>query len=455
MVLLSLLELLALLLILGVTIVVWVLPFQWTSARVRKLLDQLPGPKAYPIIGNAHSFLVPEEDTLGVFATWMKEYGPVFRYWIFGTPSVMVSDPDIIEKIMNDHQVANRSIFHRNLKSWLENGLLTSEGEYWHRHRRLLLPAFHVGVLSGYVGIFNENSRILVEKLKETTSDDLLDLLSMWALSSLCRTSMGITLDQNSPEGRRYCKNIRRINELFVKRYRSVWLINDLIYKLSPQGREWRRVVKEVQSFTENVIKLRMAEYKNKEKDAISEDAISEDLGLKKRKSFLDILLEQSDALTPKELREEVDTFMFGGHETTAVTMNWLLYLLGLYPEEQEKVYQEIIYTLGDDDLTMENLRDLKYVDQVMSESQRLYPTVAALSRDLHKDINIKGYVLPANSTIVMPNILSNRSEEIYPEPLKFNPENFSSEAIRSRHRCSFMPFGYGPRKCIGSTVSD
>ncbi|KAJ4433396.1 hypothetical protein ANN_15655 [Periplaneta americana] len=183
-----------------------------------------------------------------------------------------------------------------------------------------------------------------------------------------------------------------------------------------------------------------------------SEDEV---IGKKKRKAFLDLLLEASLGgvkLTDTELREEVDTFMFEGHDTTSAGMCWALYMLGLHPEVQAKAFeeQERVFQGSTRSVTMKDLSEMKYLEQVIKESLRLYPSVPFIGRLLNEDIEIGGYKLPAGCILTLHIYQVHRNPKQFPNPHKFDPDNFLPERIAKRHPYAYVPFSAGPRNCVG-----
>lgn len=195
----------------------------------------------------------------------------------------------------------------------------------------------------------------------------------------------------------------------------------------------------------------------NNNSDFINEaDIQSSTSGSKKRMTFMDTLiyehLNHPLEFTELNIREEVDTFMFEGHDTTAWGLIWATYLLGLNPECQEKVHEELDSIFGDDkqrDFTFDDLRKLRYTECVVKEAQRLFPSVPLIARRLNEPITILGHELPAGIDAIVCPTLVHMSPIHWKDPLKFKPERFLHND-QHRHPYSFIPFSAGPRNCIG-----
>lgn len=158
--------------------------------------------------------------------------------------------------------------------------------------------------------------------------------------------------------------------------------------------------------------------------------------------------------LNDEEIKEEVDTIMFEGHDTTAAGSSFVLCLLGIHQDIQDKVYAEIFNIFGDSDreATFADTLEMKYLERVIMETLRMYPPVPVVARKLNQDVRLvsEDYVLPAGSTVVVATMKVHRRPEIYTNPDVFDPDNFLPERTQNRHYYSFIPFSAGPRSCVG-----
>ena len=183
----------------------------------------------------------------------------------------------------------------------------------------------------------------------------------------------------------------------------------------------------------------------------------------KRRLAFSDILIERHlqdpKSFTELDIREEVDTFMFEGHDTTSVSMIYTLYLFGKYPKIQERVQQEIDELFDqidnedkkDPHLTMNQLREMKFLEACIKESLRLYPSVPIIARKASDDIDINGKVIPKDCTIIIFIYGIQRDPEFFSKPEKFIPDRFMENSeYYVRNPYAYVPFSAGPRNCIG-----
>lgn len=196
-------------------------------------------------------------------------------------------------------------------------------------------------------------------------------------------------------------------------------------------------------------------------KDDLDVDNEADDVGEKKRLAFLDLLLEsaQNGALiTDKEIKEQVDTIMFEGHDTTAAASSFFLSLMGIHQDIQEKVVQELHEIFGDSDrpATFQDTLEMKYLERCLMETLRLFPPVPIIARELKENLKLSSgkYTVPAGATVVITTYLLHRDKNIYPNPTKFDPDNFLPERSANRHYYAFVPFSAGPRSCVGKHLN-
>lgn len=181
------------------------------------------------------------------------------------------------------------------------------------------------------------------------------------------------------------------------------------------------------------------------------------DIGEKRRLAFLDLMIETAKSgadLTDEEIKEEVDTIMFEGHDTTAAGSSFVLCLLGIHQDVQDRVYKEIYQIFGNSKrkATFNDTLEMKYLERVIFETLRMYPPVPVIARKVTQDVRLAShdYVVPAGTTVVIGTYKVHRRADIYPNPDVFNPDNFLPERTQNRHYYSYIPFSAGPRSCVG-----
>jgi len=274
---------------------------------------------------------------------------------------------------------------------------------------------------------------------------------------------MGTKIGAQTQKNLEYLKAIVSVSSLIVERMLRPWLHPDIIWKLSPQGRAEKKYLKTLHDFTENVISERRKLFNaNKAlEQSLQDKNISDDdqdlTGKKPRLAFLDLLLEVSQngaVLTDEEIRNETDIFMVAGHDTSGSGIAWTLFMLASHPQIQKKVMEEIDQVFdGDRDrhVTIGDLSKMKYLELCIKEALRLCPPIPVIFRHIHQDIPLdEGKMIPSGSSVALNLLELHRDPEVFPDPLKYDPERFRPENCLGRNPYSYVPFAAGPRNCIG-----
>ncbi|XP_054478002.1 cytochrome P450 4A12, partial [Anoplopoma fimbria] len=249
-----------------------------------------------------------------------------------------------------------------------------------------------------------------------------------------------------------YIKAVYELSHIINLRVRTVPYHNDLIFYLSPHGFRFRKACRVAHRHTEEVIRKR--------KEALKEENELDRIKTKRYLDFLDILLfardENQQGLSDEDLRAEVDTFMFEGHDTTASGLSFILYSLACHPEHQKLCREEIIKVLdGKDTIAWEDLSKLPYTTMCIKESLRLYPPVPGISRTTTKPMTFfDGRTLPKGCNIAASVYGIHRNAAVWENPDVFDPLRFLPENVSRRSPHSFVPFSAGPRNCIGQNFA-
>lgn len=385
-----------------------------------------------------------------------KEFG-IVRVWLGPVPVVILVKPSYIEALLSSQVHLDKSFLPYSFThSWLGQGLLTSTGAKWHSRRKLLTPAFHFKILEEFVPIFNEQSEILVKKIESVKDcDDLFQLITLCTLDIICATAMGRNIGAQFNEDSQYVSAITQATRGIFRRAICPWYYPTFIYNLSIPGRKYNHDVDILKKFTAKIIKARREEHRQRKFNEPNDNNEDVTFGGKRKLAFLDLLLEYSgdgQTLNDDDIQEEVDTFMFEGHDTTTAGVFWTLYLLGLNLEVQEKVHNELdsIFENSNRHVRLDDFSKLKYLELVCKEALRVIPSVPIIARNLKEDLNVGDYVIPAGVQCCIAPMITHHMEEYFPNPVKFDPDRFLPENCKGRHPFAYIPFSAGPRNCIG-----
>nr|NP_001352320.1 cytochrome P450 4g15-like [Anoplophora glabripennis]QYA71968.1 cytochrome P450 [Anoplophora glabripennis] len=468
----------------------------WTISRkhMNELAEKIPGPKTLPILGNALEFLGSSPEIFKNVYDKSFEYGNVVKMWAGPKLLIFLMDPRDVEIILSSNVHIDKASEYRFFKPWLGDGLLISTGQKWRAHRKLIAPTFHLNVLKSFIDLFNANSREVVEKLrKEIGKDfDCHDYMSEATVEILLETAMGVSKKTQDQSGYDYAMAVMKMCDILHQRHTKVWLRPDIIFNFTKYAKAQEKLIGTIHNLTRKVIKRKRVDFekgirgstadvpeelktKNYETKTTNSKTVVEglsygqsaglkddldvddDIGEKKRMAFLDLMIEASQngvVINDEEIKEQVDTIMFEGHDTTAAGSSFFLSMMGIHPDIQDKVVQELDEIFGDSNrpATFADTLEMKYLERCLMETLRMYPPVPIIARQLKQDVKLASgdYTLPAGATIVIGTFKIHRLEEIYPNPNKFDPDNFLPERTANRHYYAFIPFSAGPRSCVG-----
>jgi len=266
-------------------------------------------------------------------------------------------------------------------------------------------------------------------------------------------SSMGWELHAQDDEDCEYVRNIKNVEELIFHRIMRVWLYPDFIFNLLGYGKLQRQYLKVIHGQSIAAIKRRQKIYFSQKKRSNENDEDNRIFGAKKRYAFLDLLLEESTKsnikLTYEDLREEVDTIMFAGHDTTSIAVSFCLWFLGHNPDLQDRVYEEICDVAGASGyVSAEHIKQLKLLEACIKEAIRIAPPVPQYTREVTEDCTIGGYKVPAGTNIILSAYMLHRDPKYFPDAERYNPDRFLADGSWPPY--AYVPFSAGPRNCIG-----
>ncbi|KAM9313677.1 cytochrome P450 4V8 [Pholidichthys leucotaenia] len=428
------------------------------SGYLHKWLEMKPIPEItpiYPILGNALMFKTNAGDFFRQIQDFTHEFrnAPLFKIWVGPVPFVVLYRAETVETVITNSIHMEKAFAYSFLHPWLGTGLLTSTGPKWRQRRKMLTPTFHFSILAEFLEVMNEQAEILVEKLEKKAGKGPFNCFShvtLCALDIICETAMGKKIYAQSNSESEYVKSVYKMSDIISRRQRTPWFWPDFIYYWFGEGKEHDKILKILHAFTYKVINERAENISNAESDSENEQ------GVKKRRAFLDMLLkttyEDGSSMSHQDIQEEVDTFMFEGHDTTAASMNWALHLVGSHPEVQQKVHRELEEVFGTSDrpVNTDDLKKLKYLECVIKEALRLYPSVPFFARSLGEDCRINGFKVPKGANAIIITYALHRDPRYFPEPEEFKPERFLPDNSTGRPPYAYIPFSAGLRNCIG-----
>jgi cytochrome P450 len=379
-------------------------------------------------------------DPLGTIERLARTYGDLVCFRVGPLRAFLVYQPAHLERVLHaNHRNYRKGAFVDRTRVLVGDGLFSSEGEPWLRQRRLLQPAFHRERIGALVGeIVSAVGRTLDRWTSWGERGEPFDLaaeMHRMTLDAVGRTLFGVDLDATEPGvGQAMVEALRLVSE------RAMGLVAAPLAVPTRRNRRLRRAVAVLDGFVGRIVSARRAG-----------GAAGSDL--------LSILLEARDEesgrrLTDRQLRDEVLTFVLAGHETTALALTWAWHLLMQNPAAEERVRAEVAATLGTGPPGLGHVPALGYLRMVLEEAMRLYPPLWAFPRQAIAEDRLGTHRVPPRAVLALVPWVTHRLPKVWDDPERFDPERFAPEHVRARSRFAHVPFGGGPRVCIGSELA-
>ncbi|MBC7869877.1 MAG: cytochrome P450, partial [Chitinophagaceae bacterium] len=390
-------------------------------------------PKGHFVLGNLPAW---SRDTLA-FMLNIRRYGDLVSAKFGPYPIYFANHPDLFHEIF----VANPDHYEKSfatkevLRPNLGNGLFTSDGEFWKRQRKLMQPAFHTKRIAAYADVMVNYALSLTEKWQTGQTlpidHEMVNLTMHIVTKSLFDLEMGHNADEVGAA-------VTRILEIINVRFNRLKRLPE--WMPTRENRDLRNAIAKIDALIQQFIDERRRTGRDNG-DLLSMMLLAQD--------------DDGSGMTDKQVRDEAMTLFAAGHETTAVALTWTWYLLSQHPEVEAQMLEEMQSVLGGRLPTFADLPNLKYTEMIIKESMRLYPPAWVTSRQVATDdVTLGGYPVDKWVSVVINIFGVHRDGRFFPEPEKFDPERFSPENEKNIHKYAYMPFGAGPRVCIGNAFA-
>jgi cytochrome P450 len=376
----------------------------------------------------------PKGDSIRYLTKCAREYGDIVFFRFLGVPACYLNRPDDIESVLvtqSNNFVKSKD--YRAMRRVLGNGLLLSEGEFWRRQRKLIQPAFHQARIAAYAEIMTGHTQRMLASWSDGQSLDIHEAMMHLTLGIVAKTLFDAEISREAEE---VDAALAILMGKFLRQAGLALLLPSWVPL--PTSRLLQRAVGRLDKVIYGIIERRCAS------GQMSGDLLS---------VFLQVQDDEGVGMTDRQLHDEIMTLFLAGHETTANVLSWAWFLLGQNPEAEEKLIEELGRVLGGRVPTPADLPRLVYTDTVLREAMRLYPPVWVIGRRALAPFRLGEYELPANTNVLISQLILHRDARYFPEPEKFDPERWSANDPRaaSLPRFAYFPFGGGPRVCIGA----
>ena len=385
-----------------------------------------PGPRGHAILGNLREFAA---DTLGFATRLAREHGDVARFRLVNREAWLLSAPQAVERVLvsNPRNYAKHAFFWRKVEAIFGRGLLTNEGDDWRRQRRLVQPAFHHDRIADYARIMVDATLERMAGWSDGEPKDVRAEMTSITFRVVARTLFDAEVAEDAAEiAAAFDTGIEEI----ARRIRQPVLLPDWVPTTG--NRRYRSAVRRMDRLVYRII--------DEHRDG------------RDRGDLLSALLQVTDEdgrpMSDRQLRDETITMLLAGHETTALALTWTWWLLSQHPDAVARLEEEVDM-LGRPP-TVADLSRLGYTERVVRETLRLFPPAYSFGREALADDEILGWPVRAGTTLfVFPWVL-HRDPRFFPDPLRFDPDRWTDAFERALPRHAYLPFGSGPRMCIG-----
>jgi cytochrome P450 len=389
-----------------------------------------PGPKGHFIMGVMRDF---NRDTLA-FIERCRDYGDVVHTRFLYVHAYFLYNPRDIEAILTTNARSYRKaqslrspFFHR----LVGNGLVTSEGDFWRRQRRLAQPAFHRQRISSYGGIMVQYAQRTIDTWNNGEARDLSRDMTRLTLEIVVKTLFNADVSRDAD-------HVGQVLSSLVKPFASQatlkWILDNRLP--TPGHRRYFNAVSEIDRIVFRIIAERRASGSD-EGDLLS--------------MLLEAQDEDGSQMTDAQLRDEVMTLFLAGHETTALALSWSWYLLASNPETEKKFHAELEEVLGGRTPDVSDLSRLKSTEMIAKETMRLYPPAYAVGREAIEETELGGFTVPKGTQVFAFQWVTQRDPRFFDDPETFKPERWANGASEQLPKYAYFPFGGGPRQCIGN----
>ncbi|GAB3991678.1 cytochrome P450 [Spirosoma daeguense] len=407
-----------------------------TTATSPLPVPQLAG---LPMVGNTLAFLYNPLKTL---RSLQQQHDRMVHLQIGGRNQYLVFKPEDAKHVLQEnHRNYGRSPAFQVLRIFLGNGLLTSEGDFWRRQRRLAQPAFHRQKLVALAETMISETADWIDELKQLPKQQPVNVSQAFmdvTMRIVCKTLFG---SDTAGKLSGLSSALDTLN--YVANRRLLSPIRFPLHWPTPANKRFRQSSQLVNTFIYDVINQRR-------QNSLIEEA--------QRSDLLGMLLsaedeETGERMSDTQLRDECVTLFSAGHETTAVSMAWTIHLLTQYPDVLARLKTEIESVLGNERTPPADVfRALPYTLQIIQESLRLYPPAWIMTRLAFQDDTVGPYIIPAGATALVSPYLLHRDPNSWQDPERFNPDRFAPGNEKDQaHAYAYLPFGGGPRLCIGN----
>ncbi|NWU62075.1 CP3AC protein, partial [Pterocles burchelli] len=423
----------------------------WPLQTFRKL--GIPGPQPLPFLGTLLGY---RDGVMNFDQMCFEKYGKIWGIFDGRQPVLAVLDPILIKNILVKEcytNFTNRRNF--GLNGFMESAVIMAEDEQWKRIRTVLSPTFTSGKLKEMFPIINHYGEILVKNIeKKVTNDECMtmkEIFGAYSMDVVTSTSFSVNIDSMSNPSDPFVTNIKKFLKFSFLNPFLVFLVSFPFVVPVLEKMNVTLFPSNIMDFFKDIfVKMK----KEREKGSSMDRVDFLQLMVDSQSSRDDCKSSETDSyksLSDEEILAQALIFVFAGYETTSSTLSYISYKLATHPDVQQRLLDEIDANLPNKAApTYNTIMQMEYLDMVVNESLRLFPPGGRIERVCKTTVELNGVTIPKGMVVMIPAYVLHRDPEYWPEPEEFRPERFSKESKESIDPYTFLPFGAGPRNCIG-----
>jgi cytochrome P450 len=399
-----------------------------------------PGPRGHWLLGCAPAM---QADMLGFYQDVARDYGDIAKLRVMHLTFYFLNSPQHIHHVLagNERNYRRSDFGNKLLKIAMGDNIITTDGADWLGRRKLMQPLFTRRQVGRFAELMVAQAERMLERLtREAATGATIDIdaaMKRITLSVVGRAMFNLDLGDDHNE---IAAHLKEGGDYFVYRYKNP--MAPPLWMPTARNRAFRRSMAGVADLVPRLVAERRAALAS-DRNAVPDDLLTR---------LLEARFEDTgQGFTDAELKNEIGVMIGAGYETTALTLGWTAYLLSQHPEISTRLEQEVDETLRGRSPTLQNVDRLTYTRMVIDESMRLYPASWGMARTSIGTDEFGPYRIPAGANIIFSAYVLHRRPDIWPDPERFDPERFASARQTERPSCSFIPFGFGRRSCLGN----
>jgi cytochrome P450 len=393
---------------------------------------EAPGPRGLPWIGCLAGIL---RDPMAFMTRVARQYGGLARIPVRGQHFYLASDPEVIRELLITHrQRYTKNVRYRHVQALLGQGLLLAEAEAWRRQRVMTQRAYKAESIDAQVPWMAQMTGDHLARWQPCAANgEVVDVEPAFIELTQMLAGRSLLGEPFAEIAQRFCAAASAAKNAWPLPPRTLW-----------------QALRRRKSESPDPFDLAIAELDRCIFDFIEAHRADDFAGCAVLELIARGACEQGSPFSDQDLRDQIFTLFFAGHETSATALCWIHYLLSRHPGIRERMFAEVDQVLGRDVPTADTLRGLRYTEQVVQESLRLYSPIHSISRVASEEHTLGGYRIPAGATVCVSLYATHRLPRYWHEPERFDPERFTEERCAARSRFSYLPFAAGHRNCIG-----